>query len=207
MAAVVCKGCMNCCESCCSGLGKCMDSCCNGCADCCNHCCDALCGRDRPLPLCICFTLIVNFLPMFLFVLFAILMWSNDCGVPLQSFLLLEGILCFLNTLFSFYIYWRFSLKDELKENALQRSARILCYDPVVCVFFLIWAFEFAWQIVGIFWIDRSHCISDSDDLDSISILAIIIMFIYLVLGGMTALCSVCCNCVSILFSRGDSSS
>jgi len=180
------------------GCGKCCGSCCSGCGHCCDTCCHDLCqvccAPYRPFPACALFTALVNFLPAFLFFAFVIYKWHNDCGTGLAPFLLIEGLLCFLNMFFALYIYWRFSVKPDARQHAIERGARILCYDPLVCIFFFVFLFEFIWQIIGIVWIGNSHCNADSS-LHVIAVLAVILMFCYLVLGGAVAFCSVCCQC------------
>jgi len=195
MAAYVCTGIFNCCTGMCEGCSKCCGGACESCGKGCARGCEGLgdiCCGSKPFPFCASFTCCVQFLPMFIFFIFGIIeLISPTCVAPIGAFLIVCGVVALINTMFSFYLYWRFSIKTEEKDVSCQRAAKILCYDPVVCVYFFIWVFTLVWSIVGIVWVQRG-CGGASN---AVSIIAIVLNFIFLWFGIIIAILSVCCQC------------
>jgi len=196
MAAIFCKGIFSCCSNMCDGCSNCCGSMCEGCckglAECCTNWGNVCCNPEKPFPYCTTFTWFISFIPSIVFLIYAGEHWNNSCGSNLPLWLLITAILFIVNMIFSAYLYWRFTLRSDEKTNALNRGVKILCYDPIVCLYFFVWAFEIAWSIIGIVWISSYTC---QNGVETLSTVAVVLMFVYCILGVMIALCSVCCQC------------
>src|SRR5688572_21131592 len=63
----------------------------------------------RPFSGCVCFTLFTNVIPMVAMIYFMATNWSNSCSKPLQTWLLVQVGLFFVNGLFGYYVFQKVS--------------------------------------------------------------------------------------------------
>lgn len=172
-----CKGIGKCCEGCC----KCMDGCCSSCGKCLGACCKE-CSKicDRPFSSCLFLELIFMFCPFVICWVVAFTNLSSSCDRPIQVHLIIQGICLLLNFAIIIYLMYKYSTPQASLEGKsfTKKIVHLICYDFVICTYIFFLTFEFAWNIVGHYWLSDSNC--DSSVLESIDLLGIIINWVYL---------------------------
>ena len=124
-----------------------------------------------------------------------------------------------INFLYALYLYCKFRKPYEItnngqappttntgtfydmpkETNVWQRMNKILCYDFVTLFYMIILIFEIVWAIVGHSWLAASGSICSDNCPKSVSwdIVVIVIFWVYLGLGllvGLTTLCIQACG-------------
>eukprot|EP01063_Lacrimia_lanifica_P016817 TRINITY_DN233_c0_g1_i1.p1 TRINITY_DN233_c0_g1~~TRINITY_DN233_c0_g1_i1.p1 ORF type:complete len:317 (+),score=102.97 TRINITY_DN233_c0_g1_i1:74-1024(+) len=206
---VVCQGCGKACDAGCTCI---QNSC--GCVS------DFLCPYDRPSPMFVVFSTIVNAL----LITFAVLGLTEDSheneakelGLPENSpddinmWFIVTLVIGIVNIIFAFYIYYRFSRMTSWREGQTEnrKSARAaaweLCaYDIGVCLYMCFAIFMLVWVFIdkrcdtdikeGGAYVHYNWCVEKLDKQDWCEI----IIWVYVFLGGCVLIMSVCstaCN-------------
>lgn len=197
MCIPACKACGQGCGNVCSNCGKCMDGCCKCFGTCCEDFCaamtDIFCG-ERPFPLFSCFTFFLQGVPGLVFAILG-LAGLADCGlVPI--FLILSGVFMIGNFLMSAYFYWRVSMDTEKKESFAGRGAKVLCYDPCLCIYGLLFIPGHLVITILLIVFYSSEGGTDCGVAGIGALIAIILYFVYMAGGVVVAFCSCCCQSV-----------
>lgn len=83
------------------------------------------------------------------------------------------------------------TFETDTRSKSVARVKDILCYDPIVAVYIIIGIFYMCWQTVGAGRTQYAYdCGRNLDEYLSDSLLC---GFLFIMLGGMTFGCSVCC--------------
>lgn len=80
---------------------------------------------------------------------------------------------------------------NHTRSKSMARVKDILCYDPIVAVYIIVGIFYMVWQTMGF---GRSQLANDcGGGLDDYLSHSLICGFLFIMLGGMTFACSLCC--------------
>jgi hypothetical protein len=128
-------------------------------------------------------------------------------------FLVINGIACchLVNFTFCCYLCYRYGKKynepalnqgekqQKVERNAYERTCNLIKYDFFVCFYVIFIAFEIAWTILGHIWLAETdeECQIDSEYLIIFLQVALALMWVYLSLGLLIllfSLCLVCCD-------------
>ncbi|CAG9333662.1 unnamed protein product [Blepharisma stoltei] len=183
----ICKGLANCCNCCCKCCNSCIEGCCK-CLDC--KACKCCTTAFAP---CVFLNFFLMFLPFIVCWVIAFTYWSNDCSNPLEIFLLIQGILFLANFLICIYLMIKYKNKNEKErtgnDEIWKKTAHLMCYDVILCLYFLVFAFEIAWNIVGHNWVAGQDCSESS--LPAMTIVALILMWVFIGLGIFMFMCTI----------------
>jgi hypothetical protein len=147
MAAIACKSCSN-------FLGR-----------VCNP--NACCPEDRPYPLCLSYTWLLNLLPGIASLVMAFLSFSETCAdvTTVAVYLILWALFACINCVFSLYLYRQFEIAAEIDNpntgngccgccTAAVKSGKIACemigYDIYVCGYSVLWVAQIGLHIAAV---------------------------------------------------------
>eukprot|EP00759_Apiculatamorpha_spiralis_P019995 PhF_6_TR25605/c1_g2_i2/m.35926 len=115
-----------------------------------------ICPEDRPSPIYVIFTCVINIVPL---IMHAIQLTTKEiaCNNPMRSWLIAGMITEAINILFAFYVYMRFSQQlHETQGGAWKTAWKLFLYDIGVCMYMLFGI----WMIV---WISFARSFSSSE--------------------------------------------
>ena len=91
--------------------------------------------ENRPSPIFVVFTSIINFIPMIMQLTVLAPSKESACTNPVRLWLIAAIVTEAINVLFAFYIYMRFSQKLHETEGGAWKTARkLFLYDIGVCM-------------------------------------------------------------------------
>jgi len=114
-----------------------------------------------------------------------------------------------MHIVISFYLSFRvtngtdITLRDNNRHSSYERISYLLCHDPIVAFYILVWLFFIAWLIVGSIW-SKTNQMDNSDSIDRCGneiethvgyVLGL--GWTYSILGPMVLSCLLCCACFS----------
>jgi len=193
-----------------------MKAMCSSCDDCCDNCDCNCCPRDKPKPVFLIYTLIVN-VPLLVagVVIGASNVGNNSCAEPahsnLPTYLLVQAACCLIHIIFAIYFYWRVLTPKPGQENwdFVQRTSHLCWKDCGVFFYFFGWAFSIAWAFVGSSWSNSavgggwiyrpiSNCPSSSADTLLFMVSAMVtISLVWAFVAVLVFAITLCCECAS----------
>jgi len=119
-----------------------------------------------------------------------------------------------IHIIISFYLSFRvtngtdITLRDNDRHSSYERISYLLCHDPIIAFYILVWLFYIAWVIVGSIWsmtnqmdntgsennIDSSRC---GNEIETNVGIVLGLGWTYLILGPIVLSCVLCCACFS----------
>jgi len=122
-------------------------------------------------------------------------------------------IVSVISILISFYLSFRvtnttdITLRDNNRHTSYERISYLLCHDPIIAFYILVWLFFIAWLIVGSFWSMTNQMDNDSDttnidsrcntEIESNVGIVLGLGWTYLIVGPTVLSCVLCCACFS----------
>lgn len=208
----------------CNGIGSCCDFICTGTCKICSKGCGAGCSRLCSSPLSVYVaTVVLTQVPIIAFSVMDIGGIFRGCH---GSYWLLGALLVALvHVLVAFYASYRVTngtdatLRDAERHTAYERISFLLCRDPIVAVYIVVWFFYIGWLCVGSVWSvqgimnDDEYEGSLKDEFDSYveknvnnkcnedvvhNVMIVLgLGWAFFFIGPSVLLCVVCCACFS----------
>ncbi|GAQ82227.1 hypothetical protein KFL_001040300 [Klebsormidium nitens] len=155
VAKVVCAPCnAKCWGALCAGCGRCCEECLT-----CGGCC---CPEDRPSPLFLGFTVLMNAIPGVVFIVLGLLNIHNHCDTYVPAFFYVTAAINLFFVGFAVHIYTYFSRPYDARVEAdagpMARACHVFWNDPWVAFFVLFFIGGFAWAIAGFQAFASAHC-------------------------------------------------
>jgi len=113
-----------------------------------------------------------------------------------------------VHILVSFYLSYRvtngtdITLRDNNRHSSYERISYLLCHDPIIALYILVWIFFVSWLIVGSYW-STTNVMKDGDNVrcgNEIETNVGIVLglgWTFLLLGPTVLSCVLCCACFS----------
>jgi len=167
MAAILCNGIGSCCELVCTAPCKVCSNGCKGFGTVCSSVCHGLCGS--PLSAYVIVTVAIQF-PIV--VLSAMEFPSLFRGCKGSYWLLGSFLVSIVHIFVAFYLSYRVTNgTDEIlrdKHTSYERIKYLLCHDPIVALYILVYLFFVAWLCVGSVWSVHNLMNDNESDYDKI---------------------------------------
>ena len=156
-------------ENACKGCGTAIDQGCHICGAC-------LCPEDRPSPIFVIFSFIVNIIALIIAVTGLV---GDDKDLPCTSkcrtWLFVAIGCCAVNLLFAVYIYIRFMNERRAGSSAGDSAGKLFMYDPGVYVYIWFLIFLIVWFIMGFSWMgDEIICKTAKNTVSTVAIFFIV---------------------------------
>ena len=159
----------------------------------CETCGACLCPEDRPSPIFVIFSFIVNIIPLIIAITGLV---GDDKDLPCTSkcrmWLGVAIGACAVNLLFALYIYVRFMNDLRAGSSAGESAGKLFLYDPGVYIYIWFLIFLIVWMIMGWTWMgDEKVCATVKSTVSTVSTF----FAIYLGLGGCVIFMTLATEC------------
>eukprot|EP01064_Diplonema_japonicum_P001302 TRINITY_DN10821_c0_g1_i1.p1 TRINITY_DN10821_c0_g1~~TRINITY_DN10821_c0_g1_i1.p1 ORF type:complete len:307 (+),score=72.09 TRINITY_DN10821_c0_g1_i1:41-961(+) len=179
---VPCKACGSTCSAVCEGFSRC------------------LCPDNKPSPLFVIFSTIMNAL-LLLFAVLGLTAKKEDPGPDYDPPMMWLGVaigIAVVNIIFAVYLYWRFAhmtkpSEEQKNVSAMKAAAQLFLYDIGVCLYLGFGVFMIVWCIIDKKCDDKGTDLCE-DQNDAITKCKII-LGLYMGLGVVVIFLSVCTEC------------
>eukprot|EP00759_Apiculatamorpha_spiralis_P050080 PhF_6_TR4491/c0_g1_i5/m.6193 len=157
-------------------------------------CSACLCPEDRPSPMFVYFSTIMNVIPAIITIVAlakespSTACSSTNSGTWIYvSFLLYGG-----NLVFAVYLYYRFMAERNAGKSTAASASKLFMYDPGVYLYFWFLVFHVVWVIIGFNWAGDEHSCSEIKSAIHAGGTCIIV---YLIAGGFVIALSLLTEC------------